>query len=116
MRGNSKNLPKSFLLSMASKRVDSLNFRTTMGAVNYYDNLKSIGTCMEKASAARIGAYAFDPINHHPQTTLSHLRLKDHYIREDGSHTSMNDIAYKPILSQVSGSIGGKGWTPLYST
>lgn len=90
----SKKSWSKFLKSMASKKVDAINLRTAIGTVNYYDNQRSIGTSSEKAHASRMGAYVFDPINHKPETFLRHLRLKDHYIKEDGTHTGMHAVGF----------------------
>ena len=73
---------------MASLKNDRLRFRTQLGPVNLYDNQQAIGTCSEKAHAARMGGHCFNPINHQPEKILSHLRNKSHYIDTNGVHTS----------------------------
>jgi len=87
---NAPNDSHSFrIIIMASRKNDSLCFRTRIGAVNLYDGGRSIGTAVEKSHAARIGGHNFNPVNHQSSNLLRYLRSDEHYIDDRGRHNSM---------------------------
>ena len=76
---------------MASLANDGLSLRTLFGAINYYDNQRSLGSSKEKCWAAMSGGHNYDPISHQPVRFLHHLRSG---ISADGVSVDMLSYSY----------------------